>query len=418
MKKKNVIIISIIFSVIVILGVSIPTYKIYSKVKSYDSKIYPTVKVDGEDLSGKTVEEAKKLLADKYGTPIGNKKINIKVNGKTYTINYAQLGAKYDIDKIVKEAYDYGKDKNILDKYKLIKSSAQKTMKLSFTYNPKPIDDVINTIKTDVNKQPINGSIQKTGAMGVAAFAVSPDTDGYSLKDAELKTNIVKSINGEIGKDANVQANIETLKASKTKEKLLGVNTLISTYSTIYGPVSSPGRATNIQLATKAINGLVLMPGETFSFNGVVGERTAAKGYQGAPVDIGKTTSMGLGGGICQVSTTLYNSIIRAGIKSTVRMHHTIPSTYVPLGFDATVDYGNLDYQFKNTLDFPIYIEASSDNGTEVFNVYSDSSRLSTTYNLTRDESADHLNVKVYLQTIQNGAIIKNELIVNDTYTK
>ncbi len=416
MKKKKVIIISIIFAIIVILGISIPTYKVYSKVKSFDGKIYPTVKVDGVDLSGKTVQEAKKLLADKYGTPIGNKKINIKVNDKTYTINYAQLGAKYDIDKVVNEAYNYGKDKNIIDKYKLIKNSVLKPMKLTFAYNPKPIDDVINTIKAYVNKQPINGGIQKTGGMGVAQFAVTSDTDGYNLKDALLKTNIIASINGIIGKDANVQANIETLKASKTKEKLQGVNTLISTYSTIYGPVSSPGRATNIQLATKAINGLVLMPGETFSFNGVVGERTAAKGYQAAPVDIGKTTSMGLGGGICQVSTTLYNSVIRAGIKSTVRMHHTIPSTYVPLGFDATVDYGNLDYQFKNTLDFPIYIEASSDNGNEVFNVYSDKSRLSSTYSLTSNVSPDKTNVKVYLQTIQNGATIKNELIVNDTY--
>ena len=130
MKKKKVIIISIISAIIVILGISIPTYKVYSKVKSFDGKIYPTVKVDGVDMSGKTVQEAKKLLVDKYGTPIGNKKINIKVNDKTYTINYAQLGAKYDIDKVVNEAYNYGKDKNIIDKYKLIKNSVIKPMKL------------------------------------------------------------------------------------------------------------------------------------------------------------------------------------------------------------------------------------------------------------------------------------------------
>ncbi|WP_026883899.1 VanW family protein [Clostridium akagii] len=413
MKKKNVIITGIISSIIVILGISIPTYKVYSKVKSFDGYIYPTVKINGENMSGKTVEEAKKILEDKYQTPVGNKKINIKANDKTYTINYTQLGAKYDIDKVVKEAFDYGKDKNIIDKYKLIKNSVVKPMELSFTYNPKPIDDVINNIKVAVNKQPQNGAITKSGA----GFVITPDVDGYKLKDVELKTNIIATINGKIGQDANVQANIETLKASKTKEKLQGVNTLVSTYSTQYGTISSPGRATNIQLATSAINGLLLMPGETFSFNGVVGERTAAKGYQAAPVDIGKTTGMGLGGGICQVSTTLYNSVIRAGVKSTVRMHHTIPSTYVPLGFDATVDYGNLDYQFKNTLSFPMYIESSSANGVETFNIYSDKSLLSKTYSLTSNVAPGGKNVKVYLQTIQNGVTLSNELIVNDTYT-
>ncbi len=417
MKKKNGIIIGIICSIIVIIGVSVPTYKVYSKVKSFDGYIYPTVKINGEDMSGKTVEEAKKLLTDKYQTPIGNKKISIKANDKTYTINYSQLGAKYDIDKVVNEAFNYGKDKNIIDKYKLIKDSVVKPMELSFTYNPKPIDNVINNIKTDVNKQPENGSIQKTGGMGVAQFSVTSDTDGYQLKDIELKANIIATINGKLGQDTNVQANMETIKASKTKEKLQGINAEISTYSTTYGPVSSPQRATNIQLATNAINGLVLMPGETFSFNGVVGERTAAKGYQSAPVDIGKKTGMGLGGGICQVSTTLYNSIIRAGVKSTVRMHHTIPSTYVPLGYDATVDYGNLDYQFKNTLNFPMFIEASSANGIETFNIYSDKSLLSKTYNLTSDVAPGGKNVKVYLQTSQNGTVISNELIVNDTYT-
>jgi vancomycin resistance protein YoaR len=410
--KKNVLIIGIISFIVIIAGISIPTYKVYSKVKSFDNYIYPTVKINGEDVSGKTVDEAKKLLSDKYQTPIGNKKINIKVNDKTYTINYSQIEAKYDIDKAVTDAFNYGRDKSVIDKYKLIKTPVLKSIQLSFNYNVKPIDDLISNIKKDVNKDPKNGSVTKSGG----GFSITPDVDGYKLKDDELKKNIIASINGDLGQDSNVQANIEVIKANRTKEKLAGINTLVSTFSTSYGPISSPQRATNITLATNAINGLVLMPGETFSFNGVVGERTAAKGYQAAPVDIGTKTAMGLGGGICQVSTTLYNSVLLAGIKATVRMHHTIPSVYVPLGFDATVDYGNLDYQFKNTLSYPIYIEGSSANGTETFNIYSDKSLLSKTYKVVNNVDPSGKKVKVYLQTYQNGQMTANDLIANDVY--
>lgn len=412
MKKKNIITIAIITFVVIAVGISIPTYNVYSKVKSFDNNIYPGVKINGQDVSGKTTTEAEKLLSDKYQNQIGNKKINVKVNDKTYTISYSQLGAKYDINSAVNEAFSYGRSGSILDKYKVIKNAENKNINLAFSYNTKPVDTLISNIENDVNKNAVDATVTKSGN----GFVISPDSDGYKLDDATLKKNILASINGNLGSDDNITGTVNAVKASKTKEKLAGINTLISTFSTQYGSISSPQRSTNINLATKAINGLVLMPGDTFSFNGVVGERTAAKGYQSAPVDIGTHTAMGLGGGICQVSTTLYNAVLLAGIKATVRMHHTIPSVYVPLGFDATVDYGNLDYQFKNTLNYPIYIEGSSANGTETFNIYSDSSLLSKTYKVVNNVDASGTKVKVYLQTYQNGQMISNDMIANDTY--
>lgn len=438
MKRKNIIIIGVVAAIIVILGVSIPAYNIYSKVKSFDNIIYPGIKIEDIDVSGKSMDEAKKMVSDKYQAIVGDKKVNVQAKDKNYSILYSKLDAQYDTDKVVKEAFDYGKNLGIYNRYKYIKNPQQKDYKLSFTYNKKPLDDFVNTIKKDVNKDAVNAAITKSGS----GFQITSDIDGYKLKDEDLKNKIIGAINGSIGSDTNVQADVETVKAAKTKDKLQSINTLISTFSTSYGPISSPGRATNIQLATKAINGLCLMPGESFSFNGVVGERTAAKGYQAAPVDIGYSTGMGLGGGICQVSTTLYNSVLQAGIKATERLHHTIPSAYVPLGFDATVDYGNLDYQFKNTLDFPIYIEGNSDNGTETFNIYSNNSLTSKTYKVVnnvyqeiqpsvsyiddptlpagttrvdQNPSVGH-KVQVFLQTYQNGTMVSQDLIANDTY--
>lgn len=419
MKKRNaIILIGGVCFIALAAGISIPAYKIYSKVKSFENYMYPGVKIQNEDMSGRTAGEAKKILTAKYEDTIKNKKININVNNKLYTISYDQLEAKYDVDKVVEEAFKYGRDGNILDKYKLITKPQTKAYSLSFTYNnnPKVVDDLLNNLKKEVNKDPKNGSITKSGS----SFSITPDKDGYKLKDDELKKNILASISDKVTQDTEIKGNIDVVKANATKEKLQKVDTLVGTFSTNYGSISSPGRMTNIQLATKAINGTWLMPGDTFSFNKVVGERTADKGYQAAPVDIGTKTAMGLGGGICQVSTTLYNAMLLSGVKPTVRQHHTIPSLYVSLGLDATVDWGNLDYQFKNTLAYPIYIEGLSDNGTETFNIYSNSSLLSKSYKVVNQVAEDDKNrtSTVYLQTYENGAMTANTYLYKDVYPK
>ncbi|AJA48895.1 hypothetical protein CPAST_c28290 [Clostridium pasteurianum DSM 525 = ATCC 6013] len=438
MKKKNKIIIGIVFAVLIILGVSIPSYNIYSKVKSFDGVIYPGISIQGIDVSGKNIDQAKKMVSDKYQAVVGDKKVNVQAQDKSYSIAYSKLNAQYDTDKVVKEAFNYGKNRSIYSKYKIIKNAAKKDFKLTFTYDKKPLDNFVGNIKKDVDREPVNATITKSGA----GFSISDDSDGYKLKDQELKNKIIASIDGTLGADTNITADMETIKANKTKDKLQTINTLISSFSTEYGSRSSAGRVTNIKLATKAISGLVLMPGESFSFNGVVGERTAAKGYQAAPVDIGYSTGMGLGGGICQVSTTLHNAILQSGIKPTERLHHTIPSAYVPLGYDATVDYGNLDYKFKNTLNFPIYIEGISDNGVETFNIYANNSLTNRTYKIVNDvyetiqPKTTYINdptlpagttridqnslvghkVKVFLQTYENGTMISQEMIANDAY--
>ena len=108
-----------------------------------------------------------------------------------------------------------------------------------------------------------------------------------------------------------------------------------------------------------------------FSFNGVVGQRTAEKGYQAAPVIVGEKIENGLGGGVCQVSSTLFNAVASCNLESVERSHHTKPVHYVPQGMDATVDYGNIDYKFRNNLQSPVYIEAYTSNGNVVFNLYS-----------------------------------------------
>lgn len=126
---------------------------------------------------------------------------------------------------------------------------------------------------------------------------------------------------------------------------------------------SGSNRATNLRLACEALDGLILYPGDTFSYNGTLGERTPEKGYKPAASYMGGKTIQSYGGGICQPSSALYYACLHADLEIVQRHCHTYPSSYVPLGMDATVDWNGPDYKFRNNTDFPIRIDAEADGG-------------------------------------------------------
>ena len=436
---KKVIIIVAILLLTVIIGVSGVYIYVYNNTEKWTTLVYPGVKVGELDISGKTVAEAKAMVTEKYGAAILKKNISIKTPLKTYTLDYTKINAKYNVDEVVKEAFDYGKNLNLYEKYKLIKNPVNKQLNLKFVYDTKALTELVATMKKEIDKTPENGSLSFTNGK----FIVTPDKEGAKLIDDKLVKEISSKISGDIAApDIVVNAEIQPVLASMTKEKLSKIDTKISSFSSSFA-TSAYGRSTNITLATKSINGTLLMPGQSFSFNDKVGKRTAAKGYQPAPVDIGTTVGTDYGGGICQVSTSLYNAVIRANIKSTERNHHSIPSTYIPLGMDATVDWGNLDYKFTNTLQYPVYIESTVKDKVLTFNVYSNSSLADKTYNLVSEvyESVNPgptqyiedntlpvgnnieeqfpligYKVRTYEDTIQNGKVIDHQLISDDHY--
>lgn len=437
MKKKYKIIILLL---IIIIGVISCLYiYIYSKTKKWTTLVYPGVKIGQVDISGKTLIEAKDMITTMYVDVILKKNITIKTPMKTYSLDYTKINAKYNIDEVIKESFDYGKDLNLYERYKLLKNPVNKVINLQFVYDPKTINQLISNMKKDIDKDPKDASI----SLVYGKFKITPDEKGSKLLDEKLEREILSKINGDIASpNIVVNAEIEPILSNITQEKLLAVNTKLSSFSSDF--TTSPyGRSTNITLATDCINGTLIMPGQSFSFNGKVGQRTSAKGYQPAPVDIGTKVGTDYGGGICQVSTSLYNTVMRANIKSTVRNHHSIPSTYVPLGMDATVDWPSLDYQFTNTLAYPIFIESMVKNKVLTFNIYSNSSLNSKTYNMVNDiyettipGPATYIDditlpigqvvqdqfpltgykVKTYKDTIENNIVTEHQLISDDTY--
>ncbi|MBR5505736.1 MAG: VanW family protein, partial [Clostridia bacterium] len=144
---------------------------------------------------------------------------------------------------------------------------------------------------------------------------------------------------------------------------------VIGSFFTNYSS-SSPNRKENIRLASEKINGRILNPGEVFSFNDIVGPRTAATGYKVAHVYSGSKVVDGIGGGICQVSSTLYNAVVFADLEIVYRTNHSLPVSYVPLGRDATVSYGTIDFKFKNNKETPVKLEVLADGNNLTVNIY------------------------------------------------
>ena len=198
------------------------------------------------------------------------------------------------------------------------------------------------------------------------AFEVIKEVEGVSFDKEKAKEAYENTADGEVIEIALIK------EAPKTKVSDLDnvlFKDVLAEFTTTYDQ-SYTARVTNLQVAAKNINGTILYPGDEFSYNKVVGERTAARGFKEAHVFAGGKVVDGLGGGICQVSSTLYNAALLANLEITDRTAHMMHTGYVKPSLDATVVYGSIDFKFKNNRETPIKIEATVKNGKATTKIY------------------------------------------------
>ena len=190
---------------------------------------------------------------------------------------------------------------------------------------------------------------------------IEPEVIGIDFDEAEAKK--IFDANKDSKEAYTIPAVITrpAVTAKSLEDKY--VNNILASYTTSFAG-SSQGRITNIQLACSKIDGYVLNPGDRFSYNRVVGPRTAAAGFKMAHVYVGTKVVDGIGGGICQVSSALYNAVVLADLKTVTRVNHSIPVNYVPMGRDATVSYGSIDYVFENDKSYPVSVKATIEGTT------------------------------------------------------
>lgn len=224
---------------------------------------------------------------------------------------------------------------------------------------PEKID--IEKIREEIYTEPQNAYYEEE------PFKLYKEVDGVDLA---ISIEEAKGILAEEKEEYVIPLNI--IKPEVTTSDLKYENFFpnqLSKYVTIYDE-SNVNRSTNIKLASEKINGTILMPGETFSYNKVVGERTIKAGYKEASIYMNGKVVDGIGGGICQVSSTLYNAVLEANLEILSRRNHYFITSYVSPSRDATVAYGTIDFQFKNSRNYPIKIECISQNGVCQIKIY------------------------------------------------
>lgn len=410
----------IIFSVIVAL------------INIDNEKIYNNISIMGVDVSGMTVEEAKEAVSNVVNSKL-EQDIVLKKDDYETTITTSQIDAEFAVEEAVNEAYNVGRGDNIIiNNYSIISTLfMNREIECNLNYDEEELDSKISDISSKLPGAVVDNSYyieddELIIVKGTEGLQVKSD----ELKEAiiELLNNVydtnnvldiptetvspgeidVAAIREEIYKEAEdayitedpttVHAEVEgvdfaisieeaeaivaedqdeyviplTITEPETTLADLGEDAFpdkLATYSTRYDP-SNENRSNNIELATEKIDGTILMPGETFSFNQTVGERTVSAGYKEASAYANGEVVQDIGGGICQTSSTLYNVVLLANLEITERSNHQFLTSYVSASRDATVSWGGIDFQFTNTRTYPIKIEAKAKNGVCKISIY------------------------------------------------
>lgn len=217
-------------------------------------------------------------------------------------------------------------------------------------------------LSLQIKKEPTNAGLDDYGR-------IIPEHVGYILDEKKFKKKFTESFFDH--RHTRIQVPTLPVYPKVDSEIIANIRTnLIGHYITYFNSRNKE-RTHNINLAAEAINNHVVFPGETFSFNKVVGKRTASKGYQPAPIIVRGELSEGIGGGICQVSSTLFNAADRSGMKILERYSHSKQVPYVPPGRDATVSWYGPDFTFKNKYNQPVLIRAKTFPGKMIVMIYS-----------------------------------------------
>ena len=340
------------------LSIAISLYSILNK-----ANIYNGVKIEGIDVGNRSKDNAEKYLKSKFNKETENPEILFIASNYSKTIKYKDLGIKYDYNKMIQEAYNVGRTGNVFVRLKDIMdiSFNDKNIELKFIKD----DEILSQALEQIN---LESSIDKKDATirySDGKFIVTDEVIGNSIDIEALKKDVTQSI----GRYEVVEISTKKDMPQVTKKELLKVKEEIGRYSTSFG-TRDLNRSYNIKRAADAIDNKLLLPGEAFSFNQATGPRSLKAGYKEATVILNGEFVAGEGGGVCQVSSTLYNALLSSELKITERHKHSLPVPYVPLGKDATVAYDYLDLKFENNYSAPVYIKSYVNGNTITFKIY------------------------------------------------
>ncbi len=324
---------------------------------------------DTVNLSSKTYDEAYAAISD-YIELLKTTEITlISINGENRTITAGELGLRWTNQEIVAEAVRLGKDGNIVARYKALKDLEYENViyPVELGFDHETIKAVIEAQVGQDNIEPIDATISREEEQ----FSVVPGQTGFSINIDSSVKKIEESLDVDWNKSPTIIELVIDVNEPKGKtEELEKVKDVLGTYTTSYKS-SGTSRAGNVANGTRLVNGKVLFPGEEFSVYEAVEPFTEDNGYYMAGSYLNGLVVESLGGGICQVSSTLYNAAIRAELEIKERYNHSMIVSYVNLSSDAAISGTSKDFRFVNNYDYPIYIEGKTSEDKKItFTIY------------------------------------------------
>lgn len=360
--------------------------------------ISKNVYIGGVNVSGMTEEQATKAVEEKLGKGTGGN-YTVKIGDETTTATAEDFGMEWTNREVVHEAMEVAKGGNLIKQYKDKKDLQvePKNFEVAYAPNKQAVKTYVEKLAEEYNRDAEEGDI--TFANGYPE--VTGGETGIAVNVDQSVSSIMKALEGD-GTELTVVAEVQ--KPSVTKEELSQVKDVLGTATTYYG--SSYERNTNVEVGASKINGTLIMPGETFSVTAAVTPFNADNGYYPAPsYESGQVVDT-YGGGICQVSTTLYNAVLKAELQVDERHNHTMLVSYVDPSKDAAIAEGLMDFVFTNNTDAPIYIYGVGYQGTLNFTIYGhetrDPNRSISFRSETLSQTDASTNVKLVAKSDQN----------------
>ena len=339
------------------------------KAEVLNQSFYDGTHIDGYDVSGCSVDEVRRFWDKSIETPLKQTGVAFTADGESFFVSAEELGYASDYLSVISQAWSSGRSGSLEEMARGVR--ARQTEGCAFEisrrmFDPAMLREVTDSIAAKYTKEAVDAGITNFD-FSKRKFTFSSEQEGFYVDADKLYEEASELLlNG--GGEINVE--IVPVHPAVTMESVSARYGMI-TQAVTKASSSSRDRLTNIRLACASINGTVVKPGGTFSFNGTVGPRTEAKGYRVATVYQDGEVAEDFGGGICQVSTTLWNAAMKADCELVERHNHSIPVSYVDKGKDATVSYTSQDMKFKNTSSQPMCIVAYvSDSKRVIVEIY------------------------------------------------
>ncbi len=467
----------IVFSIILVIIIGFTAYNFFN------TKIVSGVYIKGFDVSNLSKSDAKYQIDNLVSQNLPDE-IQLKHDDFIATVSLSQMETQFDTKNAVESAYLVGRQGNIFENnlYVLNTMFSHVNIEPTVRLNEDLLSNYLNDLSSQLPDTVIQSSYYIEGnnlivTSGKEGHVVDiPQTiqniksavSDFSCKDTPVEIAVkteqpqaidIEKIHNEIYKDpvdayytqnpfmvypsengVDFKISIDEAKAiiSEPKEEytiplkyttpnvttnMIGTEAfpdLLSTFSTNYS-TRDADRTTNLRLAANKINGTVLMPGETFSYNQVVGARTIAAGYKEAPIYVSGEVVDGLGGGICQITSTLYNAVIYANLEIVERSNHQFVPSYVSASRDATVVYGSIDFKFKNNRNYPIKLVCSVSGGVANFQIFGMKTPDDYEVEISSYQTgttATAIYSEAYKILKKNGQVVSRELLSKDTYKR